>query len=74
MQYLPWVSSLVLNFSVLNKTYESITGIPLSMEEIAKLEEIYNFLLFEPLRISFQGKQSWFRKRLYETIFKSWKG
>jgi hypothetical protein len=27
----------------------------LSMEEIAKPEEFYNFLHFEPLRIPFQG-------------------
>ncbi|MCD6396285.1 MAG: aldehyde ferredoxin oxidoreductase family protein [Spirochaetaceae bacterium] len=36
MQYLPWVAALVLDFSVLNKTYESITGISLSMKDYMK--------------------------------------
>ncbi len=32
MQYLPGVAALFLDYSILNKTYESITGIPLSMK------------------------------------------
>jgi len=36
MQYFPGIAALLLDFSVLNKTYESITGIPLSMKEYLK--------------------------------------
>lgn len=36
MQYLPGLAVLFLDFSVLNKTYESITGIPLSMKDYIK--------------------------------------
>ena len=36
MQYLPQLAVLFLDFSILNKTYESITGIPLSMKQYLK--------------------------------------
>lgn len=36
MQYLPGVAVLFLDYSILNKTYESITGIPLSMKNFIK--------------------------------------
>lgn len=36
MQYLPNVAVLFLDFSILNRTYESITGIPLSMKTYIK--------------------------------------